>query len=150
MILPNNTQFINTGNKLLDIANALSKYYGNLNIYKITNILTGVIADNSNHYFIFDNTVILKYTACPGYELPNTISVTNATPIYDKSTGTVQLSNVTGNVDITIVGKELPQLDPPTNLSIENDNLTFTSVENADRYIIYADDSILGYHSLNN
>ena len=49
-------------------------------------------------------TKILKFTAEPGYSLPATVKVKNATGIWDKNSGSHVLTKPTGNVTLTLVG----------------------------------------------
>ena len=49
-------------------------------------------------------TKTLKFTAEPGYSLPATVKVQNATGIWDKNSGSLVLTKPTGNVTITLVG----------------------------------------------
>lgn len=73
--------------------------------YTINNVLTYVTADTNNVTTIEEgSTATLKYTANTGYKLPDTITVTGATHTWNKSTGTVTLSNPTANVSIAITG----------------------------------------------
>ena len=51
-------------------------------------------------------TKTLTYTANAGYQLPDSVTVTGATHIWDKETGTLILSKATGDVVVTIVGEE--------------------------------------------
>ena len=51
-------------------------------------------------------TKTLTYTANTGYQLPDSITVTGATHIWNKETGTLILSKATGDVTVTIVGEE--------------------------------------------
>ena len=51
-------------------------------------------------------TKTLTYTANAGYQLPDSITVTGATHIWDKETGTLILLEATGDVVVTIVGEE--------------------------------------------
>ena len=51
-------------------------------------------------------TKTLTFTANAGYQLPDSITVTGATHIWDKETGTLILSKATGDVVVTIVGEE--------------------------------------------
>lgn len=46
----------------------------------------------------------LKFTAKQGYYLPDDITVTNATSVWDKLTGTLTISEPTNNVSVTISG----------------------------------------------
>lgn len=73
--------------------------------YNITANLTDITADTNNVTTIEEgSTATLKYTANTGYKLPDTITVTGATHTWNRSTGTVTLSNPTANVSITITG----------------------------------------------
>ena len=51
-------------------------------------------------------TKTLTYTANAGYQLPDSVTVTGATHIWNKETGTLILSKATGNVVVTIVGEK--------------------------------------------
>lgn len=46
----------------------------------------------------------LKFTAKQGYYLPDDVTVTNATSVWDKLTGTLTISEPTSNVSVTISG----------------------------------------------
>ena len=46
----------------------------------------------------------LKFTAKQGYYLPDDVTVTNATSVWDKLTGTLTISEPTNNVSVTISG----------------------------------------------
>lgn len=48
----------------------------------------------------------MTYTANPGYTLPDDVTFTNATRVWDKDAGTLTLSNPTANVTFTIAGVE--------------------------------------------
>lgn len=74
-------------------------------VYSITPTLTNITADTNNVTTIEEgSTATLKYTANTGYKLPDTITVTGATYTWDKTAGTVSISNPTADVNITIVG----------------------------------------------
>lgn len=86
----------------------------------------------------------LKFVADTGYELSATPTVTGATlaswdyPVADdRSTMVAGITNVTGNVTITVVGS-LPKLDAPTGLSVTGDTLSFNAVANAETYEVFA------------
>ena len=51
-------------------------------------------------------TKTLTYTANAGYQLPDSVTVTGATHIWNKETGTLILSKATGDVVVTIVGEK--------------------------------------------
>ena len=74
--------------------------------YKITYNLTNVSGNNSAS---ITNVEVksLTFTANTGYQLPESVTVTGATSIWDKKTGTLIISKVTGNVTVTITGEEL-------------------------------------------
>lgn len=86
---------------------------GGLNIsyeseqYQITPTLTNVTAASGNATTIATGeTKVLTYTAASGYTLPDSVTVTGATGVWDKNAGTLTLSNPTGNVTFTIAGVE--------------------------------------------
>ena len=80
-----------------------------LETYSITYNLTNVSGDNSNGSSITTKEVkTLKFTANKGYRLQESVIVTGATSVWDKATGTLILSKVTGDVNVTIVGEEIP------------------------------------------
>ncbi|MBO5817647.1 MAG: InlB B-repeat-containing protein [Paludibacteraceae bacterium] len=54
-----------------------------------------------------DASITLTFTAADGYALPNDVTVTNATKTWNKATGTLTISNPTGNVMVTISAVEL-------------------------------------------
>lgn len=73
----------------------------------ITATLTNVTAASGNATTIATGeTKTLTYTAADGYTLPDTVTVTGATGIWNKDTGTLTLSNPTANVTFTIAGVE--------------------------------------------
>ena len=75
--------------------------------YQIIPSLTHVNAVAGNVSQIKTNeTVILKYTAASGYALPDSVSVVGATGVWNKTAGTLTLSNPTANVTFTIAGVE--------------------------------------------
>ena len=54
-----------------------------------------------------DGSITLTFAATDGYALPDNVRVTNAEKNWDKSTGTLTISNPTANVTITIEALEL-------------------------------------------
>lgn len=95
-----NGKLLKTGAGIIG-SNILKKYYN------ITATLSHVVAASGNAVSIrTDETVILSYTAASGYALPDTVSVTGATGVWNKDAGTLTLSNPTGNVTFTIAGVE--------------------------------------------
>lgn len=73
--------------------------------YSISTSLTNVNAVAGNATSIkTDETKVLTFTAEPGYSLPATVKVQNATGIWDKNSGSLVLTKPTGSVTITLVG----------------------------------------------
>ena len=54
-----------------------------------------------------DGSIELTFAAADGYALPNDVTVTNATKTWNKATGTLTISNPTGNVMVTVSAVEL-------------------------------------------
>ena len=54
-----------------------------------------------------DGSISLTFSAADGYVLPNTVTVTNATKSWNQITGTLTISNPTGNVMVTVEAVEL-------------------------------------------
>lgn len=78
------------------------------NTHTITPTLTNVTAASGNATTIaVGETKVLTYTAADGYALPDTVTVTGATGVWDKDAGTLTLSNPTGDVAFTIAGVEV-------------------------------------------
>ena len=74
----------------------------------ITPTLTNVTAASGNATTIATGeTKVLTYTAASGYTLPDSVTVTGATGVWNKDAGTLTLSNPTGNVTFTIAGVEV-------------------------------------------
>lgn len=71
-------------------------------VYSIINSLTNCTASGSTT-IVEDGTASIVISANSGYELPDTITVSGASYTWDKSIGTVLLSNPTGNVTVTVV-----------------------------------------------
>lgn len=75
---------------------------------QITPTLTNVTAASGNATTIATGeTKVLTYTANSGYTLPDSVTVTGATGVWNKDAGTLTLSNPTGNVTFTIAGVEV-------------------------------------------
>ena len=68
--------------------------------YSITANITNGTATGANTIKTGE-TVALTIAANDGYELPDTITVTGASGTWNKSTGTLSISNPTGNVTVT-------------------------------------------------
>lgn len=78
------------------------------NTHTITATLTNVTAASGNATTIaVGETKVLTYTAADGYALPDTVTVTGATGVWNKDAGTLTLSNPTANVTFTIAGVEV-------------------------------------------
>ena len=76
-----------------------------LETYKITYNLTNVTGDNITS--ITTKGLTLKFNVSSGYTFKDSVTVTGATYTWDKETGTLILSNVTGDVTVTIVGENI-------------------------------------------
>lgn len=77
------------------------------NTHTITPTLTNVTAASGNATTIaVGETKVLTYTAADGYALPDTVTVTGATGVWNKDAGTLTLSNPTADVTFTIAGVE--------------------------------------------
>ena len=73
--------------------------------YALTETLTNVSKSGTHPTTIgAGKTVELNYTANTNYNLPDSVSVDNATSSWQKSTGTLVISNPTANVTVTVVG----------------------------------------------
>ncbi len=77
-----------------------------LETYKITYNLTNVSGNNVTSITSVE-TKSLTFTANTGYQLPESVTVTGATSVWNKKTGTLIISKVTGDVTVTIVGEEI-------------------------------------------
>lgn len=78
------------------------------NTHTITPTLTNVTAASGNATSIaVGETKTLTFTAADGYALPDTVTVTGATGVWNKDAGTLTLSNPTGDVAFTIAGVEV-------------------------------------------
>ena len=115
-------------------------------VYQITTTLTGCAGASSNPSTIEQNgAATLTFTANTGYALPDTITVEGATHTWNKSTGTLTLSDPTGNATITIVAIDItPQLATPQNVTANGTTVSWDEVENATSYEIYADGVSIG------
>lgn len=76
--------------------------------YDILTSLQHVTADVDNPTYIsVDSEVTLTFTANDGYELPENVSCAGATYTWNKTAGTLDISNPTQQVSIIIVGKPI-------------------------------------------
>lgn len=74
-------------------------------IYSIAETLSGVLKSGTRPTSIeYGGTVTLRYTEDNGYDLPDSVTVTGGTYTWTKGTGTLVISNVTGDVSISIAG----------------------------------------------
>ena len=71
-------------------------------VYSITNKLTNCTASGVST-IVEEGTASITISANSGYELPDAITVSGASYVWNKSTGTVTLSNPTSNVTVTVV-----------------------------------------------
>ena len=90
--------------------------------YKITYKLTNVSGNNVTSITSAE-AKSLTFIANTGYSLPESVTVSGATYTWDKETGTLVLSKVTGNVTVTIVGEEI-KLKTYTNGEVVYFNVT--------------------------
>lgn len=87
-----------------DLSNSASIKRGYDITYNLSHVSL-VPAFITNEYYSEINqneSLTLLFTVDEGATFPDTVSVTNATYVWDKSAGTLKLSNATGNVTITI------------------------------------------------
>lgn len=95
--------------------------------YTITPTLTNVTGASGNATSISSGeTKMLTFTAEDGYTLPDTVSVTGATGSWDKASGTLTLSNATGNVTFTIAGLPLSLIAPVDSVTSTSPTFTIT------------------------
>lgn len=75
-------------------------------VFDVSYNLTYVSSDVDNPTFVTagDSGTVFTFTADNGYTLPDSITVTNCTYNYNKTAGTVTVSNPTGNITFTIIG----------------------------------------------
>lgn len=105
-------------------------------VYNITTNLTNALAGTGNPTTIgYGLSATLTFTFPTGYEAPADVTVTGATKSWTSGTGTLVLSNPTGNVTVTVVGvATTTTLDGGTykwldsiNLAEWTQNINFTS-----------------------
>lgn len=94
-------------------------------VYNITTNLTHALAGTSNPTTIgYGLSATLTFTFLTGYEAPASVEVTGATQNWTSGTGTLVLSNPTGNVTVTVVGVATSTtLDGGTYKWLDNINL---------------------------
>lgn len=117
---------IATGTGYTDSDNSNVVEY-NYAVYNITTNLTGITANASNPTTVSTlASSTLTFTANTGYNLPSSVIVTGAEFTWTKSSGTLVLSNPTGNVSVTIAGIAISYTITPTltNVTAASDNAT--------------------------
>ena len=108
-----------TGNVTFTIAGVAKSY-------TITPTLTNVTAASGNATTIATGeTKVLTYTAASGYTLPDSVTVTGATGVWNKDAGTLTLSNPTANVTFTIAGVKVAAAGYNVTVSGDGDNHGF-------------------------
>lgn len=114
--------------------------------YTITPTLTNVTAASDNATTIATGeTKTLTYTAADGYVLPDTITVTGATGVWNKDEGILVLSNPTANVNITITAVQLTQLTTPTISFVSGTTIQIDAIDdNATTIEVFADGVSIG------
>ena len=112
----------------------------------ITATLTNVTAASGNATTIATGeTKTLTYTAADGYVLPDTVTVTGATGVWNKDEGTLILSNPTANVNITITAVQLTQLTTPTISLVSGTTIQIDTIDdNATTIEVFADGLSIG------
>lgn len=115
--------------------------------YSVTVRLTGVTGESTNPTTVsYGGSATFKFITNENYELPADVEQTGATSYnWNKATGTLVLTNITGSVTITVTGvATTPQLATPQNVAINGTTLSWDAVENATSYDIYADGTLIG------
>lgn len=110
--------------------------------YSVTVRLTGVTGESTNPTTVsYGGSATFKFTANENYELPTDVEQTGATSYnWNKATGTLVLTNITGPVTITVTGVSItPQLATPTNLTVDGTTVSWDEVINATSYDVYVD-----------
>ena len=112
----------------------------------ITATLTNVTAASGNATTIATGeTKTLTYTAADGYVLPDTVTVTGATGVWNKDEGTLILSNPTANVNITITAVQLTQLTTPAISLVSGTTIQIDTIDdNATTIEVFADGLSIG------
>ena len=103
----NTMMLSNTGGTFTSDPAINTTYYGawsSVETYNITYNLTNCSGSSANPTTINEgDTATLSFTSNEGYSFPETITVTGVESYtWDKSTGTITLTNATGNVNIII------------------------------------------------
>lgn len=108
--------------------------------------MTNVTAASGNATTIATGeTKTLTYTAADGYVLPDTVTVSGATGVWNKDEGTLILSNPTANVNITIMAVQLTQLTTPTISFVSGTTIQIDTIDdNATTIEVFADGLSIG------
>ena len=87
-------------------------------------------------------TQTITFTANTAYELPENITVTNCEYEWSATTGQLTITNLTGNVSITVNATQ-QKLDAPV-ISINGSVVSWNAVPHATSYGIFADNAPFG------
>lgn len=87
-------------------------------------------------------TQTITFTANTGYTLPETITVTNCEYEWSAATGQLTITNLTGNVQIT-VNATVQKLAAPV-IALNGSVISWSAVANATSYGIFADNQPFG------
>ena len=119
-------------------------------VYSVTKTRSHCTITTGNISKLYQNTsATLTIAADTGYELPDNITVTGATHTWNQATGTLTLSNPTGNITVTVTAVILlPQLSAPANLTADGTTISFDEVENAEKYEVFADGTSIGEYEV--
>lgn len=88
------------------------------------------------------DTQIITFTANTGYTLPKNITVTNCEYEWSAATGQLTITNLTGNVQIT-VNATVQKLAAPV-IALNGSVISWSAVANATSYGIFADNQPFG------
>ena len=89
--------------------------------YTISYNLTNCTSSNTTTTITYTQTYTTTLTANNGYQLPNTIQVTNANYNYNNQSGNLTIYNATGNVTITATAiKTLPTKEQRFTLALSS------------------------------
>lgn len=128
-----------------DLSNSASIKRGYDITYNLSHVSL-VPAFITNEYYSEINqneSLTLSFTVDEGATFPDTVSVTNATYVWDKSAGTLKLSNATGNVLITITAVQsqiTPVISHYGGTTIQLDEID----ERAEQISVRANDNVIG------
>ena len=128
-----------------DLSNSASIKRGYDITYNLSHVsLVPAFITNEFYSEINQNeSLTLSFTVDEGATFPDTISVTNATYVWDKSAGTLKLSNATGNVTITIIAiinQTTPVISHYGGTTIQIDEID----ERTETISVRANDNVIG------